>query len=532
MSSDVDPDGGGAPAVLAVLDAAAVRRWSVEAVAALSARRAQIDGLNVFPVADRDTGTNLVTTLRAAHDALAADPADTASAALHALAVGAALGARGNSGAIMSQVLRGLSESVLDGSVDGPVLATGLNRGAALARSAVVEPVEGTILTVAVAAAESAVEAGSLAEVITAAVAAAVRALQRTPEQLAALADTGMVDAGALGLVVLLDALARVITGHGVADVVGAPTTYPSADAACSTGHSAFGFEVQYLLDARSEVISPLREMLASRGDSVVVAGTGEGTWNVHVHTDDVGAVIEAGIALGTPRQVKVVALAEQPATPARSGVVAVAPDSGLAHLFEVEGVEVLPANADEAQILSALTSYGGAGVVLLPGRRDASGPADAAARTARGAGVRTVVVPTRSPVQALAAVAVHDPARPFDDDVVAMAEAAAATRHAEIVRAEQDALTSVGACRAGDVLGLIDGDVVQIGHSTMSVAFILLDRLLGVGAELMTFLIGDGMPPNAAAVLTEHARSRSPLTEITVYHLGSAEHALVIGAE
>jgi dihydroxyacetone kinase-like predicted kinase len=141
-------------------------------------------------------------------------------------------------------------------------------------------------------------------------------------------------------------------------------------------------------------------------------------------------------------------------------------------------------------------------------------------------------VVPTRSPVQGLAAVAVHDPTRRFDVDVVAMAEAAAATRHAEIQIAESDAFTSVGTCRAGDILGLIDGDVVQVGHSTVSVAFALLDRLLGVGAELITVLLGEGVPASTGRVLAEHARERSPLTEVAVLTGGPADRPLIIGAE
>jgi len=537
MSSPVDrPAATPQLVALGALDAAAIRRWADVAVELLEAHRSEIDGLNVFPVADRDTGTNLALTLRAAQEALEADPgADTAAAALRALAVGAALGAQGNSGAIVSQVLRGLAESGLDDApYDGVVLTSGLLRGATLARSAVVDPVEGTILTVAAAAANSAALGGTLAEVVTAAVQAAVDALSHTPEQLALLAESGVVDAGGRGLVLLLDALAQVVTGAPIAEAVRPPATLATALAEpCESPGSEFGYEVQYLLDASEDGIAALRTSLAALGDSVVIAGTGGGTWNVHVHVNDVGAAIEAGIDVGRPRRVRVVSFAEQiAATPPRSALVAIAPAAGLAHLFAGEGVHIVATGADANAIAAAITESAAAQVVLLPNAADTTGAAESAAALARRGGVRVVVIPTKSPVQGLAAVAVHDASRSFDEDVVAMAEAAAATRHAEVAIADDDALTSVGMCHAGDILGLIDGDVVQVGHSKVSVALALLDRLLGVGAELMTVLVGEGMPDNTAALLTEHVRERAPLTEVSVYASGDAERPLIIGAE
>jgi hypothetical protein len=145
---------------------------------------------------------------------------------------------------------------------------------------------------------------------------------------------------------------------------------------------------------------------------------------------------------------------------------------------------------------------------------------------------VRVVVIPTRSPVQGLAAVAVHDASRRFDDDVVAMAEAAAATRVAELTVAEHESLTSAGICQAGDVLGLIDGEVVEIGRGMLAVALAVTDRLLGVGAELMTVLVGTEAQPGTGDVVRRHVRDRAPLTEVTVYDVGRPGRALIIGVE
>jgi dihydroxyacetone kinase-like predicted kinase len=169
---------------------------------------------------------------------------------------------------------------------------------------------------------------------------------------------------------------------------------------------------------------------------------------------------------------------------------------------------------------------------VLLPNATHVTGVAEAAARQARAQGIRVAVVPTRSPVQGLAAIAVHDPARRFDDDVVAMAEAAAATRFAQITVARDEALTAVGICQPGDVLGMIDGEVVEIGRGMLAVAFGLVDRLLGVGAELMTVLVGVDAPSRTGELIEAHVRGRAAFTDVTVYQGGQADHPVIIGVE
>jgi DAK2 domain fusion protein YloV len=514
--------------MLDALDADAVRRWSRTAVDLLDAHRAEIDALNVYPVPDSDTGSNLVSTMRAADAALRGAQPATAAAALAALALGAAQGALGNSGFIVSQILRGLADAA-SGDFDAAVAPAGLDRAAQLARTAVVVPVEGTILTVARAAADAA-RGATLGEIVVNAVRAADSALQRTPSQLADLAQAGVVDAGGRGLVVLLDALARTITGESVPLT---PVRMPlrSVDPA-----GGFGYEVQYLLDAPEHQVEKLRGALAGIGDSVAVVGVGADAWKVHVHVDDVGAAIEAGLEAGRAHQIAVVQLVDQTRPAGASAVMVLAPGRGLAHLFESAGVHVVEA-VDEAppsagDVVAAIQASGARELVLLPNTARVTGVAEAAAELARAHGVRVSVVPVRSPVQGLAAIAVHDAGRRFDDDVVAMAEAAAATRHAELMLATEEALTAVGICRPGDVLGLIDGEVVEIGHGMMAVAFGLIDRLLRVGAELITVLVGADAPPRAGELLEAHVRSQAPLTDVTVYQGGQSEHAVIIGAE
>ena len=188
--------------------------------------------------------------------------------------------------------------------------------------------------------------------------------------------------------------------------------------------------------------------------------------------------------------------------------------------------------NPSADEVLAAVRDTGAADVVLLPNASQVAGVAEAAAERARRDGIRVTVVPTRSPVQGLAAVAVHDPTRRFDDDVVAMAEAAAATRFAEITVAEHESLTSIGICQQGDVLGLIDGEVVEIGRGLVAVVFAVTDRLLGVGAELMTVLVGSEAPAGIGELIVRHVHERAPLTEVSVYPGGQPHYPVIIGVE
>jgi DAK2 domain fusion protein YloV len=533
-------------AVLDALDADAVRRWSRTAVDLLEAHRQEIDALNVYPVPDSDTGSNLVTTMRAADAALQAVTADSAAAALAALAAGAAHGALGNSGFIVSQILRGFADSTQH-DLDARAVPAGLDRGAALARTAVVVPVEGTILTVARAAADAAAGA-TLGDIVVNALTAADAALQRTPSQLADLAEAGVVDAGGRGLVVLLDALVRTVTGQHLPLAPVQMPLHPPAEQSGPAGSTGFGFEVQYLLEAPAAQIATLRDTLAGIGDSVAVVPLDDEQWKVHAHVDDVGAAIEAGVAAGRPRHISVVRFADQIgiAHPhnhpdehhhhGNAAIVMVAPGRGFAHLFEAEGAQVVeapdggPPTLDD--LVATLSGPGGHELVLLSDAGRAAAVAEAAAEQLRSQGRRVAVVPTRSPMQGLAAIAVHDASRRFDDDVVAMAEAAAATRHAEVTIAAAEALTAVGICTPGDILGMIDGEVVEIGRGLLAVSFNVLDRLLGVGAELITVVVGEDAPARAGDLIEAHVRTRAPLTDVAVYQGRVTDHPVIIGVE
>jgi DAK2 domain fusion protein YloV len=551
--------------MLVHLDASAVRRWCSMAAEDLEAHRGEIDDLNVFPIPDGDTGTNLALTLKSANEAVAGERSSAAGAVLRAMARGALLGARGNSGVIVSQLLRGLADG-LDGAVeaDAAMIVAALRRAADAAYAAVSRPVEGTILSVIKGAAEAAEATtdADLATVVQACVSGARESLRRTPEQLAVLARAGVVDAGGRGLVVLLEALATVVVGWRAPDAPPrpsrtAPRNRAALEAIREAGSDAFAYEVQYLLHTTEEGIESLKSVLQPLGDSLVVVGAGEvttgpgsahdsaptGLFNVHVHVNDVGAAIEAGIEVGRPHRITVTRFADQVAAEGagryRKGtvLVAVAPGVGLADLFRSEGVLVVDGGPtctpSTAEVLNELVSSQAARVILLPNAAAVDGVAEMAAEEARAQGIEVAVIPTKSPVQGLAAVAVHDVSRRFEDDVIALAEAAAATRFAEVTIAVRESITYVGRCQAGDVLGLIDGEVVEIGAEVAAVGISLVERLISAGAELVTVLAGsDPGGTEAAALLGSHVKAHHPLIELNAFTGGQPHFPLLIGAE
>ncbi len=480
---------------------------------------------------------------------------------LKTVAHGSLMGARGNSGVILAQLWRGLSERLSAGTAPDDV-AEALSHAADLAYRAVAEPVEGTVLSVARAAAEAARAAlpGGLVAVVRAAATGAGAALARTPEQLDVLARAGVVDAGGRGLCVLLDALLEVVSGEAPAAAeltTVVPRDRSALVSARESGSDEFGYEVQFLLDAPDEAVPSLRTALGALGDSLVVIG-GDGLHSVHVHVNDVGAAIEAGIAAGRPHRILVTRFADQMAAtaerPAGSAaiagvlgtvpdaqrrtraVVAVASGPGLVELFAASGAHVVSggptANPSTGELLDAILATGAAEVLVLPNDSNAHGAAAAAAESARDAGHDVHVVPTRSPVQGLAALAVHDAARTFADDAIGMTTAAAATRWAEVTVAVRDAQTSAGPCRAGDVLGLIDGDVAVIGDDLVDVAGEVVDRLLVSGGELVTVVHGADLDAVTAQAFADLVTTTHPMVDAEVHDGGQPHYPLLLGVE
>jgi uncharacterized protein len=549
------------------LDALAARRWALTTRAVFAARRSEIDALNVFPVPDGDTGTNLYLTLDSALDAVRGGGAARATAGqpdlardAESLARATLLAARGNSGVILSQLVRGLSEVVGQeadraGGLDGAALARAMRRASDLARASVTRPVEGTILSVATAAAGAAEGAAAgpgatLYDVAGAALSAARTALDETTAQLPALARAGVVDAGAAGYVLVLESLLHVISGAGTHGRAGGdlgplarPQWAPSEVPAEGGPEDAAGptHEVMFLLaDSDTGRVTELRKALDDLGDSLLVVG-GPDLWNVHVHVDDVGAALEVGMQAGRPHRIRVTHLAER-SGPRRSGpvtpvaVVACAPGEGLADVFRASGAGVVYSapgrRASAGQILDEIHAVHALSVIVLPNDSDTQLAAEAAARAAADEGVEVHVVPSHAVVQGVAALAVFDPARGPHANLQAMRRAAAATRHGAVSVASREALTDAGRCRPGDVLGLVDGEIVLVGSDLARVGGEVLERLLGSGGELLTVVTGSDAPAGLGGALAAAARSRRRDVEVSVIHGGQPTYPLLLGVE
>lgn len=609
-------------APLAELDAASVRRWAAMLRAALGAARKRIDALNVFPVPDGDTGTNLYLTVEGALEHLIADEAQTGEGTgeqAHAAGGGAGeilqrwaralqWSARGNSGVILSQLALGLAQGAHGSSAIGVVqLRDGVVRASDLAWAAVSDPQDGTILSVARAAAQVAsswpeadsgdgAEAGSLHALIVALRDAAWSALLATEHQLEALRNAGVVDAGGAGLYVVLHCLERVCAQAGLRTVleVGLPERSADAFAVEATGVAGAApapeYEVMYLLgDADEAAASTLRDTLAGLGDSVLVVGATP-DWTVHAHVDDAGAAIEAGVELGRPRRIRIERLerarldahpvltrghaagdapphpaeprpaaqagldapprpgqAQVPSPPgsrARTGLVACVAGAGLDVLFQSQGAVTVDSGPGRRASTGALidavraahrrsrSAEGGIDVVLLPNDADTRMSAAVAVDAVAQEGIRAAVVGSRTAVQGVAALAVFDPSAPLAANVVAMQEAASATRHGGITIANRDALTSGGVCRIGDVLGVVDGDIVIVGHDQATVAEQVVTRLLSSGGELLTLLTGEGAS-DAVIAQVEHAVAQTrPDVEVVRLDGQQDVYPLLIGVE
>ncbi|MDX1511653.1 MAG: DAK2 domain-containing protein [Nitriliruptorales bacterium] len=491
---------------------------------------AELDALNVFPVPDGDTGANMLGTVMAA--------GDEASSVEQAVR-GGVVGARGNSGVILSQVLRALLEG-LENGLTGASLPAVLRRADALAREAVAEPVEGTMLTVLSAAAASAGDSeGELAERLAALLPTVSDAVAETQHVLEANRTAGVVDAGARGIEVCLRALHdhvwrvplveldEVDNPSDPAPVVDRPADDPAER---EQGSDEFRWEVQYLHDELQAdddaVIASLQDELTAIGDSVVIVSAGD-ILNVHVHTNEIGAALEAGLTHGHPRRVSVTDFeaSDGPDVDVAIGLVLVLPGAVLAELVAADGVAVVDGRAGDlptvGDLLAAERRTHGHEVILVPGHRNVVPTALQAAATSD----RTVhvVEAANALPKALAAAAAWAPEGDPSEVVAAMDETARHVRDGEVVAAVRDADTAQGRVRRGDFLGLVDDEVVAVGRHAVDVADDVLRALTEDGGELLLAIAGASAPRRERRKVAAHAGRDGLELELFVTDAGPA---------
>lgn len=495
-------------------------RWLERAAAEVQAAVPVLNAHNLFPVADADTGTNMLITLKAA--AVGASSDDIGGAARAAL-----VEAVGNSGVILSELLHGLAQSLDEG------WAAAWIRADELAQRAVVNPAPGTILSVSAAVAQRARELSGVddGEVVSQLWQAAREAALATAENPPIAAAQGTVDAGAHGLERVIGALAVTLNG-GECTPLPVPDSPAKATSIAPAPTAQQGMsEVMYLLEECSvESADKLRARLNEIGDSVLVVGS-EALWNVHVHCVDVAAAIEAGLAQGRPQRIRITSLQE--ADKGSRSVVVVSNGPGLTELLKQCGAVVIDAFDRRPETQDFVAAAADAReAILMPHSRASAQAAAAAVEPLRQAGVRVSVLPTRSPVQVLSALAVHDAASSFDDDLVSMTGASSQTRYATIAIAKRDALTTVGPCKAGDVLGLIGGDVLVIGNDVTQVSQEVVSRFVATGGELLTLVRGADAQSELTSVLIKSVRTSHPEIEIQEIDGGQLYYPLLIGLE
>ncbi|CAN5691661.1 DAK2 domain-containing protein [soil metagenome] len=521
---------------------------------ALRAHQEPINRLNVYPVPDGDTGTNMALTMESVLTELEGAGPDMASVC-KAIAHGSLMGARGNSGVILCQILRGLATSFADAEhVDGPVFAKGLAAATEGAYHAVGKPVEGTILTVVREAAEAAAGVGeaTLAGVLEAALARGGTALQRTPELLDVLRQAGVVDAGGTGFLLLLDAAQCVVSARPLPEPadVAAPAPAVKATGDHAGGAGDVSYEVMFLLEADDEAVSSFRERWAGIGDSIVVVG-GDGLWNCHIHTDDIGAAIEAGIDAGRPRRIRVSDLAGEveeerwvregatgspgsAVTTVVTEVVAVASGKGLTALFEAHGAGSVVSggqsmNPSTAELLAAVKRCRADQVIILPNNANIV----AVAEQVDGLSAKSVrVVPTTEINSGLAALVAFDPRRDVEENAKAMVAATEGLVAGEVTRAVRAFGSSVGPIAEGDWIGLGPGGIEAFAADVAGAAIGLLDALVGDASELVTLIEGEQARTEDTEVIRAWLAEHRPGAEVEVHDGGQPLYPYLVGIE
>lgn len=536
---------------------------------------AGLNRLNVYPVPDGDTGTNMARTLDAVVAEMDGAADDDHDATCDAISYGSLMGARGNSGVILSQIMRGFAGTLkTQADVRGTKFAEALQAATTGAYEAVLKPIEGTILTVCRESAEAARAAadagGTLAEVARAARAAGKVALDNTPELLPVLKDAGVVDAGGAGFLLLLDSVLHVVDGEPLpvaepddptGGAVGAAFEAVAHRHAAVPGEldvSEQRYEVMYFMDLADDQVRDFKSGWAAIGDSIVVVG-GDGLWNCHVHTNEIGAAIEVALDLGgRPRTIRVTDLfeevdeehakreAELAATahdmavvealpPVTTAVVAVCSGDGIVELFAQLGVQGVVTggqtmNPSTAELLETVQRVNADQVVILPNNKNIIPVAEQIdALTEKS----VIVVPTRSVVEAIAALVVYDPEAPVDVVAADMAQAAQSVITGEVTQAVRDSASAVGPVATGDWIGLVRGDgIVSVADRSVDAAIALLDHIVGDDAELVTVLTGCDAHADTTDAIRGWLRDHRGDVAVEVQHGGQPLYPYVVGVE
>lgn len=547
-------------------DGPALKRLVAASLGWLEQTYPMVDQLNVFPVPDGDTGTNMLLTLRSAYGEIAENDAPDVSVIVDKLAYGAIMGSRGNSGTILSQLFRGFAQ-IMNGrhEFDAALLAAGAREAVKMAYKAVQTPVEGTILTVAREAAEeidAAVrDTDDLKVILERAVESAQRAVAHTPDLLPILKQAGVVDSGGQGLALILEGMLRYLNGETLA-VQGGYEPMALKDVLQSPDERGYGYDVQYILHGKNLDLDAVRAAIGSMGDSMVVVGDSS-MIKIHIHVHDPGIPISYGVSLGVISDVVVENMqvqsegyiarrAGQPEAPAGSmeasnapevkpgeiAVVAVAPGEGLRRVLHDLGVNVVVTggqtmNPSTEELLNAVQGLPIDKVIILPNNKNIIMAAEQAAQLASQQNAQhVVVIPTRTVPQGIAAMLSFNPAGNFHSVIDAMTEAIDQVVTGEVTTATRSVELDGVKVEAGQLIGLMDGKLAMSGRDLPTVVRDLLGQMHPEEREIVTLYYGDHVSEGEANALVKDLRSAYPGLEFDVIRGGQPHYHYIMSAE
>ncbi|MRR11080.1 DAK2 domain-containing protein [bacterium] len=517
---------------------------------ALKQRVEEVNRLNVFPVPDGDTGTNMSLTLDAVLADLAKLPKSAGIAEIcSAITHGSLMGARGNSGVILSQMLRGLCDVVGTATELTPELvASALERSVAVAFQAVRKPVEGTMLTVlkdaSVAAREGVATATGLDEFLDGVVEAAFASVRRGPDLLPVLKENGVVDAGGFGLAILMEGFVAALSGHEVreyaVDTAEAPLAVTPVD---DWNDEEYLYCTEFLLHGAEVDASVIEEFIAERGGSELVVGDRE-TYKIHVHTDEPGTVLSWATGIGEVSEVHVNNMRRQTADrtqklkdesiPAKPvGFVAVAAGTGMVDILKSLGADVVVSggqtmNPSTAELLDAVTQVHAESVVILPNNRNII---MAAQQVIDLADRPVVVIPTTGVPQSFAALLAYDGTSDLEEIAAEMTEAALAVRVAEVTTAVKDSKGKVGPIKKGQVIGIVDHEIESVGSDITEVTAEVLKTIMD-GGETLTVLAGEEFDDASLEALVAHLTEAFPELEVEAHRGEQPVYPVIVAVE
>ena len=544
-----------------IIDGETLKNMMICAADAIDGQKIKANELNVFPVPDGDTGTNMSLTMLACKKELSKLTNPSVEKAADVAAASLLRGARGNSGVILSLLFRGFSKRLKGlNACDGVNFAYALKEGVASAYQAVMKPAEGTILTVSRMAAEAAVEksaqANDFEKVMETAIAAAKDALERTPEQNPVLKKAGVVDSGGFGFVTVLDGMYAALMGRAVPKYDGAAgTAVAAADGksapALADADIKFAYCTEFIAQRNDHrrSVNKLREFLQNIGDSAVVVADDE-IVKVHVHTNGPDKVIGEGLKFGPLLTIKIENMREQhteimeqseiepekPAEPQKKyGFVAVAAGDGIINIFNDLGTDQVVSggqtmNPSTEDILVAVEKTPARTVFVLPNNKNIIMAAEQAALISTDKQI--IVIPTATIPQGISAMLAFDPEMEQNELKRAMIEAAANVKTGQITYAVRDSDFEGKAIRAGDYLALLDNKLYTYGKNCDNVVKKLAKGLLTPQTAFITIMYGENVSEKDASDFAGAVGQYAPDAEINVVYGGQPVYYFIISAE